>query len=86
MFIVRLSGLSMMSAEYLLVRIWCALEQHDVTRPLLAVQFEGDGGLNISFTFRTRQDAERIQSAVPMMGLTEHAKTAPVFVDAVGLT
>jgi hypothetical protein len=82
MFIIRLSGLSMTSAEDLLVRIWCALEEHDIARPSLSVQPGADGGLNVAFTFRTRQEAERITSAVPMLAPTVGSKTAPLLVGA----
>jgi hypothetical protein len=82
MFIIRLSRLSMTSAEDILVRIWCALEEHDIPRPILAVQPDAEGALNIGFTFRTKQEAERITSAVPLLRPVGDSKTAPLLVDA----
>ena len=82
MFIIRLRRLSMTTAEDLLVRIWCALEEHNIDRPILAVKPDAEGGLNVGFTFRTRQEAERISSAVPLLGPADGSKTTPLLVDA----
>jgi hypothetical protein len=82
MFIIRLSRLSMTTAEDLLARIWCALEEHNIARPILAVKPDAEGGLNVGFTFRTKQEIERITSAVPSLAPAGGSGTAPLLVDA----
>ena len=65
MFIVRLSGLSMTSAEDLVAEIWCALEEHHLAGPALSVKSNAGGTLDLQFAFRTKQEADRITRAVP---------------------
>ena len=79
MFVIRLSGLSMTSAEDLVARIWCALEEHDIARPILSVESGAGGVLNIGLTFRTKQEAELVTRAVPRL-TSGGSKTAPLLV------
>ena len=73
MFIIRLSRLSMTrrrSPGEDLVRA----RRDNIDRPILAVKPDAEGGLNVGFTFRTRQEAERISSAVPLLGPADGSK------------
>jgi len=79
MFVIQFSRLSMTGAEDLVARIWCALEEHNIAAPRLSVEPHRDGALNIQFTFRTKQEAELVTRAAPLLAPVSGSKTPPMF-------
>jgi hypothetical protein len=82
MFIIRLCGLSVTSAEDLVAEIWCALEEHDIATPAMSVKSNAGGTLDVQFTFNTKQEADRITRAVPELAPTVCSKTMLLHAEA----